>query len=151
MRGRLVSPRTQRAVQLRTEAAMRSTIQVLRGGLGSLDPVSGTVGGLVDADVVYGGAKGAKARIRTLRSSVVNVGEGTQVVRRAIVSIPIDAPRMPWVDDLVVVVTPGDADLDLASRLFRVTGVEGGGLFGDARRMEVEGWYQSRYWTAGQQ
>lgn len=128
---------------------MTSTIQVLRGQLGTLDPATGTVGGLAGAEVVYGGSSGGPARIRTLRSGVVSVGPGVQVVRRALISIPISAVREPHADDLVLVLS-ADADADdLNTRVFRVTGVDAGGLFGDARRMEVEGWYSSRYW--GQQ
>lgn len=132
-----------RLVRGRAQAQMVSTVTILRGALGVLDPATGQVGGVRSASTVYVGM----ARIRSVEpQGVVAVGGGEVDVRRTVVSIPIGSP-VPRRDDLVRVDT--DSDVDLATRFLRVTDVDGGGLFGDARRLYCTGWHESRSW--GQQ
>ncbi len=119
---------------------MASQIVVLRGSLGTLDTATGLVGGLSGAETVYSG----KARIRPLsQPTPVSLGGGEIAQRDTVISIPIDAP-VPHRDDLIRVVSDDDVDLD--TRIFRVLGADGGGIFGDARRVGCSGWYQNRYW-----
>lgn len=131
-------------IRARVEAAMTYTVQILRGQLGTLDPSTGLVGGLSDDSEIYNGI----ARVRTIGSSgTVNIGGAEVAVRTVVVSIPITAP-VPHVDDLLKVLTDGQSDTDADTRIFRIVGVDGGSLFGDARRMTCSGWYNSRYWGA---
>lgn len=140
----LASAFAKASVTLRTGQGMTCQIQVLRGSLGTLDPTTGLVGGLTGASTVYSGP----ARIRTVSGgSTINLGGGEIAVRDTIISIPMSA-AVPRRDDLISVVS-GDDDTDLDTRIFRVLGADGGGLFGDARRMSCAGWYQSRYWGTG--
>lgn len=133
---------TRRVVRQRVEAMMLARIVISRGSLGTLDTTRGTVGGLTDGNTVYRG----KARVRTVgNAGTISVGGGEIAIRRTIISIPIDSP-IPHRDDLVQVLTDDEADRNLDTRIFRVMSVEGGSLFGDARRMEAVGWYESRYW-----
>ena len=139
-----VSALSRSLVRRRVEAQMSAQIRVLRGELGSLDPATGQVGGITGATTVYAG----KARIRTVAAAgVLAVGEGSIDTRQALVSIPITA-AVPRRDDLIAVAANGAADPSLDTRIFRVTEVDAGGLFGDARRMTAVGWYESRYWNA---
>lgn len=138
-----LSPAGRAMVRRRVEAQMRAQINVLRGNLGTLNPTTGLVGGLASAITVYSG----NARIRTVAgASVIQVGGGEIDQRTTLISIPITS-AMPQRDDLVQVVNDDLADPDLDTRIFRVMEVEGGSLFGDARRMSCTGWYESRYWN----
>jgi hypothetical protein len=130
-------------VRKRVERGFASQLQILRGNLGVLDPLTGYVGGLEDAQTVYDGP----GRVRVLAGMPVAVGPGQQAVRRVTVSVPIAVS--PRVDDLVKITATDAADQNLTSRILRVVEVDGGGLFGDARRMTTESWFESRYW--GQQ
>jgi hypothetical protein len=128
-------------VQAYAEGNMTARIQVLRGQLGAFDEATGRVGGLSGAKVVYAG----KARIRTVGGAgVVSVGAGEIDTPQVIISIPMDAP-LPHRDDVVRVLR-AEADGDLAARIFRVLDVDGGSLFGDARRLTCVGWFNSRQW-----
>lgn len=132
------------SVRLRTTMGMTAMIQVLRGTLGTLDPDTGLVGGLQDSQTVYRGL----ARIRTVgQPAPVSIGGGEIAMRDTIISIPMTAPKVPHRDDLVRVLSDTPADTDLNTRIFRVLGADGGGMFGDARRISCSGWYQSRYWN----
>ena len=129
-------------VRRRTQAQMTCRIVVLRGALGVLDPGSGQVGGITGARTVYAG----RARIRTVApAGTIGVGDAQVDVRSTVISIPIASP-VPHRDDLVRVDEAGDLDLD--TRIFRVTDVDGGGAFGDARRLYCTAWHESRYWGA---
>jgi hypothetical protein len=136
-----VSDFARNLVRSRVELAMVCQITILRGKLGLLDPSTGKVSGLTDAVTVYEG----KARVRAIANGQsVDLGGGEIVIRDTTISIPIGS-GMPFRDDLVTV-TDGGPDFDLSTRIFRVLGASGGGLFGDARRMSASGWLQSRYW-----
>lgn len=140
-----VTERMRALVRERVEAQMEASIMVLRGDAGALDPTTGIVGGLANTRTIYSG----KARIRTVSGSgVLSIGDGTIDTRSTVISIPITAP-IAHRDDLVRVINGGPADANLSTRIFRVLEVEGGSLFGDARRMSCTGWYESSYW--GQQ
>lgn len=129
-------------IRARTEAAMVATITILRGNLGTLNVTTGEVGGLASATTIYAG----KARIRNVNGTgVINVGDGEIDQRSTVISIPIDSP-VPFRDDLVRIDNDGNTDTDLDSRIFRVLDVDGGGMFGDARRMTCTSWHESRYW-----
>lgn len=139
----LPSTMARAAVRRRIEGAMSYRILISRGTLGQLDETTGLVGGITDANTVYRGP----ARIREVTGSgVVDLGGGEIAQRSAIISIPISSPNIPVRDDLVQVIDDGDADRTLDTRVFRVLEVDGGGLFGDARRMTCSGWFQSRWW-----
>lgn len=131
-------------VQAYAEGNMNNRIQVLRGQLGTFDPSTGRVGGLKNSNIIYSG----KARIRTVGGAgVISIGAGEIDTRQVIISIPMGTPKIPHRDD-VIRVLDGDADSDLATRIFRVLDVDGGSFFGDARRMTCVGWFNSRYWGA---
>lgn len=136
------TPFARSLVRRRVEAQMLSTITVLRGNLGTLNPTTGMVGGLTGATTVYAG----KARIRTVSGAgVINVGGGEIDQRSTVISIPISSP-VPHRDDLVLIGEDDEADPDLDTRIFRVMEVDGGSYFGDARRLSCTGWLSSRYW-----
>lgn len=112
---------------------------VERGSLGGFNPVTLKTGGMTDATTVYEG----KMRVRLLSTGeVVELGGGEVVERDAIISIPITAD-LPNRDDLVTV-TDGGPDPTLATRKFRVLGADGGGIFGDSRRMSCQSFLPSR-------
>lgn len=131
------------AARRRIEAAMSYRILISRGTLAQLDETTGLVGGVTDVNTVYRG----RARIREVSGNgTVDLGGGEIATRSAIISIPIDSPNIPVRDDLVEVIDDGDADRTLDSRIFRVLNVDGGGLFGDARRLTCSAWNKSRWW-----
>jgi hypothetical protein len=131
------------SVRRRTAASMTAIIEILRGSLSTLDPATGLVGGMTDVSRVYRGP----ARIRSVTNGgTVDLGGGQIATRDTIVSIPMTSPKMPHRDDLIRVLNDLPADADLNTRIFRVLDADGGGLFGDARRMGCSGWLQSRYW-----
>jgi len=139
----VISAAARALVRRRVEAQMTARITILRGGRGTLDPATGLVGGLANAQTVYTG----KARIRTVSGAgVLAIGEDQIDTRQTLISIPIDSP-VPRCDDLVRVEEDGTADPDLGGRLFRVTEVEGGSLFGDACRMAATSFYDSSRWS----
>jgi hypothetical protein len=141
-RRNFITDRTIQMVRNRTLQAMTASIMILRGDLGVLNPTTGKVSGLENSIEVYKGA----ARIRTINGGTSPDGVGGYVViRNTIVSIPMPS-AVPHADDLVLVIADDNADPDTDTRIFRVKEVEGGSLFGDARRMTCEGWHDSRYW-----
>lgn len=127
---------------------MNSLIMIRRGALGGLDPTTGLVGGLTSSTVIYKG----KARIRLITPGGSVPSPDPIVLRDAIISIPINSP-VPHKDDVVVVATTNkdsdgtEADINIDARAFRVMDVDGGGYFGDARRMTCCSWYPSRTWS----
>jgi len=134
----------QTIVRKRVESLMLQRIRILRGARGALDPATGRVGGLTGATVIYSG----KARIWTVRGAgVLTVGEDQIPVRETRISIPIDSP-MPRRDDLVQVLDDSVADPDLTGRVLRITDVDGGSFFGDARRMSAVAVAESRHRSA---
>lgn len=140
----LGSPFTRNIVQRRVLAAMKATITIIRGSLGVMDPDTLEVGGLENVETIYSGM----ARIKTVRGDgTVTISNRTIPIRSVEVSIPITAPA-PHVDDCIVVGVDDLADADLDTRILRIIEVQGGSFFGDARRMTVDSWYESRYWGA---
>jgi hypothetical protein len=138
---------TRQAVRRRVYAAMKAQIVILRGELGVMDPDTLLVGGLSGAKQIYPqpGYPGM-ARIRTVtRQGAVETSGGLIPLRETIISIPMEAP-VPHVDDAVIIGVDDLADANLDTRIFQVLAVDGGSFFGDARRMTVQGWYESRYW-----
>jgi hypothetical protein len=89
---------------------------------------------------------GAKARVHTVtgQGSISN-GAGDIDVRQVQVSIPW-AAQPPHRDDLVLV-RSGGQDASLVGSVLRVVEVEGGGAFGDARRLSCTLWGRSEYWS----
>lgn len=135
---------TRKEVQRRVLAAMKAQITIIRGDLGVMDPDTLIVAGLVNVETIYSGV----ARIKTVRGQgFVPTSMGAVPERIVEISIPI-ASAVPRVDDCVVVAADDLADSDLDTRLLRVTEVDGGTFFGDARRFTVSSWYESRYWGA---
>lgn len=129
-------------VRRRVEAQMTASVTVYRGDLGAMDPETGDVGGLANAQTVYQG----KARVRTVSGAgVLAVGEGTIETRSTIVSIPIDSPMVRRDD--VIEITDELADTELDARFFRVLDVDAGSMFADARRMTCQGFAGSRWWS----
>lgn len=137
------NPFVRQQVRNFTEGNMRASIEILRGSLGTLDPVTGLVGGLSGSERVYRG----KARIRTVNGTgTASIGGGEINTRSTTISIPITVNAQIHADDLVRVLQDDESDVTLDTRIFRVMDVDGGGFFGDARRMSCVGWYESRYW-----
>jgi hypothetical protein len=139
----VISDLARTLVRDRVEAQMTAQIKLLRGAPGSFDQTTGIATGMVNATTVYEG----KARVRGLVGGVVNIGEDQTDIRQSIISIPISAP-IPHVYDVVLVLDDTAADTDLTGRLLQVTDVEGGSLFGDARRMYARSFFDSGYWSS---
>lgn len=136
-----VSDLARRAVRTRTEAMMTATVRITRGSANVFDPDTGELAGGAGGSTVYAG----KARIRTVSGQAENLGDGMVDAVTTLISIPIASP-VPHRDDLVTVLDDSVADIDLSNRVFRVLEVEGGSLFGDARRMSCSAFAPSRYW-----
>lgn len=133
---------TRQIVQRRVLAAMKASITIIRGTLGTMDPDTLEVGGLENVETLYSGP----ARIKTVRGDgFVTISNRTIPIRSVEISIPIGSV-VPRVDDCVVVGVDDLADADLDTRILRVIEVDGGSFFGDARRFTVDSWYESRYW-----
>lgn len=134
---------TRGLVRARMDTAKIYQVIIARGSLGTLDPATGLVGGLANAQTIYQGA----ARVYSSAGGrSVDLGGGEVVQQDTTVSIPWDAP-VPATDDLVAVQTvTGMVDPGLASMIFRVLNVSGGGMFGESRRLGCTSWQQSRYW-----
>lgn len=130
-----------RAVRARAEAMMSATVSITRGGSNAFDPSTGLLAGGEGGTEIYNG----KARVRTTSGAAVSLGDGMTDVVTTMISIPIDS-TVPRRDDLVTVTADDEADADLDQRTFRVLEVEGGSLFGDARRMSCSAQVPSRYW-----
>ena len=129
-------------VRAYTESNMDGQVVIRRGGRGALDPATGVVSGMVGATDVYAG----KARLHLVSGQgSISVGPGEFDQRAVTVSIPW-AAALPQQDDVIEVVD-GGADQTMNGVALRVIEVEGGGLFGDARRMQCVAWGKSEYWT----
>lgn len=127
---------------------MNSAITIRRGNLGTLNTTTGLVGGLTASNVIYKG----KARIRLIAPGGQVPSPDPIALRQTLISIPMTSP-VPHRDDLVIVSSTNrdsdatEADTNLDSRAFRVLDVDGGGYFGDARRMTCCSWFPSRTWA----
>lgn len=144
-------------VRAYTEGNMDGLVTVLRGGPGVLNKTTGVVGGVADAVQIYGdpvtagqiGTIGAKARVHPVSGQgTIALGPGQIDQRQTVVSIPWLAP-MPQRDDIVLI-RSGGQDNTLVGTALRVTEVDGGGLFGDARRMSCTMFGKSSYWDGVQ-
>jgi len=89
---------------------------------------------------------GGKARIHkvTGQGSISN-GPGEYDMRQLIVSIPW-AAALPRQDDIILV-RDGGVDETLNGSVLRIVEIEGGGAFGDARRLSCTLQGHSEYWT----
>lgn len=129
-------------VRTRLESYQVDTVTILRGVQGTLDPLTGLVGGLGSATTVYSG----QARIKLVNpTGFVALGEGQVPQRQVSVSIPWDV-TVPIVDDLVQVVAAQDAPL-LVGTTWRVVGVAGGGIWAAVRELSCTAWGHSSYWS----
>jgi hypothetical protein len=129
-------------VRAYTESNMDGQVIVRRGGRGALDTTTGVVSGMAGATEVYNG----KARLHLVAGQgAISIGPGQFDQRAVTISIPWASP-LPQQDDVVEVVS-GGADQTMNGVALRVIEVEGGGLFGDARRMQCVAWGYSEYWT----
>lgn len=124
------------------EGNMDGLVTVLRaGGVSQMDPVTLEVGGMAGAAKVYEG----KARVHPFSGQgTISLGPGQIDQRSGTISIPWGAP-VPQKDDVVLVRSAGE-DHDLDGVAARVVGVSGGGLFGDARRLQCVVWGRSSVW-----
>jgi uncharacterized protein DUF6093 len=143
------SAMSRRLVRRYAEAHMNAQITILRGVLTALDPATGLVAGLTGAATVYQG----KARIHEVSGGgSTDNSDAPDSTRTAVISIPIGAP-IPHTDDLITVQgtnvdsDASESDADLDTRAWRITGVDGGTFFGDARRMSCTQTFNSRYWS----
>jgi hypothetical protein len=126
------------------QASMNTPIVIKRGQLGTLDPLTGIVGGLTNAVIIYEGP----ARIHAVAGQGdIAVGEGELSTRQVVISIPWDATPVPLQNDLVIVGDDSIRDPDLNGEAYQVREVSGGSLFGDARRLSCVGWHGNRYWS----
>ena len=156
----VISPYARQRVREYVEGNMDGLVTVVRGKRGGLDPVTGNVKGLVITGVVYGGAgvtvdnvdadAGGKARVHLVAGQgTVSNGPGEFDMRQVTISIPFsaDPQSMPRRDD-VVLIRSGGQDGELNGQTARVLSADGGGLFGEARRMQCTLWGRSEYWTS---
>jgi hypothetical protein len=92
------------------------------------------------------GDTGGKARVHkvTGQGSLSN-GPGEYDLRQVIVSIPW-AATLPRQDDIILI-RDGGVDKTLNGSVLRIVEVEGGGAFGDARRLSCTLQGYSEYWT----
>jgi hypothetical protein len=133
-----------RHVRAYAESNMDGHVTIRRGGRGQLDKQTGLVSGMVGATVVWDGI--ARLHLVSGQGSI-SVGASGGFDQRAVtVSIPW-AAALPQQDDVIEVID-GGADQTMNGVALRVVEVEGGGLFGDARRMQCVAWGRSQYWTA---
>ncbi len=127
-------------VRDRAESLQTNTVLILRGGAGGLDRTTGLQGGMADAKVIYRGT----AHIRAVNGNrTIQIGGDEVVQRDTIVSIPIEA-ELPRVDDLVILGATNPSDVTVNHLSLRVTGVDAGGRFGDARRLSCVGFGKNR-------
>lgn len=139
----IVTPLARAKVREGVQRFMTTPLTILRGDLGGFDETTGLVGGLTNVKTIFTG----KGRVHTITGQGgVVAGNGEFDTRQVIVSIPWNSKPVPQRDDLVVVGTDSIADVELTGEVYRVMEVEGGGLFGDARRLSCVGWHPSRYW-----
>lgn len=132
-----------RHVRAYAESNMDGHVTISRGGRGVLDKATGRVSGMSGATTVYDGI----ARLHTVSGQgSISVGQGEVDTRSVTVSIPWSAD-LPQRDDVVLFVD-GGADQTMNGRAGRVVEVDGGGYFGDARRMQCVVWGTSEYWTS---
>lgn len=137
-----VSNLSRQLVRRQTVQAMTALVKIVRPGGDGYDPDTNRFS-VSEFTTVYRG----KARIRTVGDGgVISVGGAEIVTRRCTVSIPIETAVLPHRDDILQVLDDSAADQDLTTDSLRILGVDGGGLFGDARRMSAIGWYPSTYW-----
>lgn len=111
--------------------AQAGTISRAAGGE-TFDPSKGIYSG-GDRDLIYEGPM----RVRVLSTGQsIETGGGELTERDAIISIPV-SDVLPHRDDILVC-TDGGPDPTLNNRTFRILGVDGGGIFGDARRLSCQ-------------
>jgi hypothetical protein len=107
---------TRQAVRRRVYAAMKAQIVILRGELGVMDPDTLLVGGLSGAKQIYP------------QPGYPGMARIRTVTRQG--AVETSGGLIPLRETII----------------FQVLAVDGGSFFGDARRMTVQGWYESRYW-----
>jgi hypothetical protein len=130
-------------VRAYAESNMGGHVTISRGGRGTLDKTTGLVSGMSGATTVYDGI----ARLHPVSGQgSISVGQGEIDTRSVTVSIPWSA-GLPQRDDLILFVD-GGADQTMNGRAGRVVEVDGGGYFGDARRMQCVVWGTSEYWSS---
>ena len=139
-----VSPLAREMVRRRVAASQTTPIVIKRGDLGALDPETGLVGGLSNAQTIYTGL----SRIHAVSGQGdIAVGEGEISNRQTTISIPWDATPVPQQNDLIFIGDDSVSDPELQGEVYQVREVSGGTLFGDARRMSCVGWHGNRYWS----
>lgn len=135
-----ISPYASKLVQRRNTLNMVSTIQILRGDLGTLNLSTLEVSGITNQTTIYSG----KAHIHNVNGSGAPVlGEMPIDQRTVQITYPASSP-MAHRDDLVKVVN--DDDPDLPNRIFRVMDVGSGGMLSSWHVLTCQGWFEDRYW-----
>lgn len=130
---------TEQMAQLRIDRVV-----ILRGFTGELDPDTGLVGGLSQTRFVYIGE--ARCHL-TNASGTVAIGEGELAQQQMVISIP-PVTDLPRVDDMVTITATADQKL-LEGSVWRVLGVNGGGVWNVYRQLSCGAWAKSAYWSGG--
>lgn len=142
--GGTISPLARALVRRRTAAQRTTPIIILRGATGPLDPDTGLKTGIVNPTTIYDGL----ARIHPIAGQGdIAVGRAEIDTRQVIISIPWDATPLPLQHDIVVIGNDAINDPDVAGEAYQVREVDGGGIFGDARRLHCVGWHGNGYWS----
>ena len=130
-------------VRARVAQSFTTPMVIKRGQLGTFNSTTGLQGGLASASTVFTG----HGRVHTITGQGgVVAGDGEFDTRQVVISVPWNTTPVPARDDMVVLGADTAADPELPGEVYRVMEVEGGSLFGDARRLSCVGWHPSRYW-----
>jgi len=123
------------------ESNMRSTVTIVRKAPALFNDVTGELAA-ASPTLVYQG----RARVSPDSGPLnYSFGDEQQHFTSAVISVPVSAPILPMVDD-VVTVTAHPGDPVMVGRTFAVMDVESGGQWLSSRRLQVTGVQASPEW-----
>lgn len=134
MPGRPISERTKNYARLTVVGWHNVEIQVVRQTVAALNESTGQIE--VTHDTEYTGYEGTARFWLSNDGVVTEVGEGDYSTISTYLSLAWDAEPVPELDDYVLI-TSAYEDPTLEGRVFRITGVDGGGFMRAARRLSV--------------
>lgn len=136
-----VSDRSRQYVRKRAQDHMGANVSVYRGTTQTFNSTTGMVETPVSAPYYTG-----VARVWQVDSSqVIMAGEADITVANTNISIPWGS-TLPKKDDLVKI-NKNPVDPTLENEVFRVMGVDGGGLIGGSIRMSCAAFTDSAVWS----
>ena len=131
---RPLSPRVAAYARAAAQAFYNIEVSVGRQSRTALDEDTGLISTVFDTE--FSGYSGPAKFWMSNDSQVVSVGDGDYSTVSTFISLPWDASPVPQLDEYVVI-TSSYEDPSLQDKVYRIVGVDGGGVVRAARRLQV--------------